>query len=188
VYSVLNRSDPALLKEIILVNDASTFGHLNEPLTEFVAKLDKVKLVRHEKRQGLIRARLKGASIASAEVLVFLDSHCEATEGWLEPLIDPIARNPNVSTVPIIETISDRTFEYHSTALKYLQVGGFNWNLIYTWHNIPEREWKRRKQITDPVRSPTMAGLIKFLIMKFSLWLNHLFIAFFFYRRVICNK
>ena len=96
----------------------------------FINKLDKVKLIRTKKREGLIRARLKGAAIASGEVLVFLDSHCEAAEGWLEPLIDPIARNPNVSTVPLIEIIDDNTFQLYSTPIESVQVGGFDWNLM----------------------------------------------------------
>ena len=79
--------------------------------------LEKVKLIRAKKREGLIRARLIGANNAKGEVLIFLDSHTECTEGWLEPLIDPIARNPNVSTVPVIEVINDNTFELHSTAI-----------------------------------------------------------------------
>ena len=90
--------------------------------------------MRTKKREGLIRARLKGAAVAKGEVLVFLDSHCEAAEGWLEPLIDPIARNPNISTVPLIEIIDDSTFQLYSTPIESVQVGGFDWNLIFDWH------------------------------------------------------
>ncbi len=120
--------------------------------------MDKVKLVRTSKREGLIRARLKGAAVATADALIFLDSHCEATEGWLEPLIDPIARNKNTSTVPVIEIIDDNTFAVGSSSIEGIQVGGFDWNLIFDWHAMPKHERDRRKKRTDPIRSPTMAG------------------------------
>ncbi|CAF1431814.1 unnamed protein product, partial [Adineta steineri] len=111
-----------------------------------------------DKREGLIRARLKGAVVAKGKVLIFLDSHCECAEGWLEPLLDPIARNPKASVVPVIEVIDDSTLQFTGSPIQNIQVGGFDWNLLFTWHVPPKREMKRRQKKTDPIRSPTMAG------------------------------
>ena len=41
-----------------------------------------VKVVRTNERSGLIRAKLAGAKAATGQVVVFLDSHCEANENW----------------------------------------------------------------------------------------------------------
>ena len=41
---------------------------------------------------------------------------------------------------------------------RYVAVGGFSWDLIFNWHQIPEREKKRREHFSAPIRSPTMAG------------------------------
>jgi glycosyltransferase involved in cell wall biosynthesis len=43
---------------------------------------DRVKLVRLPERSGLIRARLAGARAATADVMIFLDSHCEVVVQW----------------------------------------------------------------------------------------------------------
>ncbi|CAF0744828.1 unnamed protein product [Adineta steineri] len=158
IWSVLDRSPRHLLKEVIVVDDFSDKGDTYKTLEEDIKPMKIVRVLRTKKREGLIRARLVGAYDANGTVLVFLDSHCECAEGWLEPLLDPIARNPKVSTIPIIEIIDDSTFEFRSTAIRNIQVGGFDWNLIYNWHNTPEREMKRRRNRTDPIRSPTMAG------------------------------
>lgn len=90
VHSILNRTPKSILREIILVDDASDRTFLGKPLEEYVNKLSanprwpNVRLLRSANRTGLIRARLIGAAEAKGKVLTFLDAHCETTIGWLE--------------------------------------------------------------------------------------------------------
>lgn len=65
---------------------------LKRPLDNYLSinLVDKVKIIRLKKRQGLIRARLAGARKATSEVLIFLDSHTEANINWLPPLLGKV--------------------------------------------------------------------------------------------------
>lgn len=74
-----------------LTRTLSIPGQLKSALSEYVAKLEGVKLLRSNKRLGAIRARMLGATRATGDVLVFMDAHCECHPGWLEPLLSRIA-------------------------------------------------------------------------------------------------
>ncbi|CAO2597402.1 Polypeptide N-acetylgalactosaminyltransferase 13 [Lemmus lemmus] len=152
VYSVINRSPHYLLSEVILVDDAS------ERVENYVKTLEvPVKIIRMEERSGLIRARLRGAAASKGQVITFLDAHCECTLGWLEPLLARIKEDRKTVVCPIIDVISDDTFEY--MAGSDMTYGGFNWKLNFRWYPVPQREMDRRKgDRTLPVRTPTMAG------------------------------
>lgn len=173
VYTVLLRTPLRLLKEIILVDDASTIDELAGQRLDLFLKRHfcdgLVKLIRLDKREGLIRARLAGARVATGDILVFLDSHCETTDYWLEALLQPIKENRRTVVCPIIDVVDDKTLQYMGTAADFFQLGGFNWRGEFIWINIPE-EWKRvRKSKADPVRTPTMAGGL-FAIDRHYFW------------------
>lgn len=158
IWSTINRSPKALLKEIILVDDASEKEHLGKKLEDYIKTLPvSTRLFRTEKRSGLIRARLLGAKHVLGDVITFLDAHCECTEGWLEPLLARIVEDRATVVCPIIDVISDTTFEYIQAS--DMTWGGFNWKLNFRWYRVPEREMSRRGgDRTAPLRTPTMAG------------------------------
>ena len=200
VYSVLDRSPDRLIKEIILVDDDSSFPELGKQLDEYVHQnWPKVKIVRTGKRQGLIRARLLGVEQATGSVLTFLDSHCEATVGWLEPLLYEIYKNSTRVVAPVIDVIDDVTMEYLFDSTKQMTVGGFGWNLQFSWHSLPKRLEELRETGIEPVPSPTMAGglfsisrryfdLIGTYDEQMDVWGMFLFSSFFSYLRLILRR
>ena len=128
--------------------------NLKKPLEEQVSQFEKVKVLRMPQREGLVRARLRGAEVSRGEVLTFLDSHCEATEGWLEPMLARIAQNRSNVVCPVIEVINADDFGYQTSDVIY-ERGGFSWDLFFTWKAIPEDEKKRREDETDFIRLVT---------------------------------
>lgn len=76
----------------------------------------------------------------------------------MEPLLDRIARNTSTVVCPVIDVIDDTTLQYHYHDSSGVQVGGFDWNLQFNWHPVPEAEKKKHKDNSEPVWSPTMAG------------------------------
>ncbi|XP_016120295.1 polypeptide N-acetylgalactosaminyltransferase 2-like, partial [Sinocyclocheilus grahami] len=108
VISVLKKSPPHLVKEVILVDDYSD----NPEDGALLGKMEKVRVLRNDRREGLMRSRVRGADAATASVLTFLDSHCECNEHWLEPLLERVAEDKTRVVSPIIDVINMDNFQY----------------------------------------------------------------------------
>ncbi|KAI2810439.1 polypeptide N-acetylgalactosaminyltransferase, partial [Blomia tropicalis] len=176
VHSVLNRSPSQLLREIILVDDASDRLFLAKDLEEYVDNLSKssnipINIIRSKKRIGLIRARILGAEKALGKVLTFLDAHCETTIGWLEPLLQRISIDHKIVVCPVIDIINDQTFAYSRSFDSHW--GAINWELNFRWFSVGHRELKRMRlrnyDQTSTYPSPIMAGGL------FSIWKKYFF-------------
>ena len=103
-----------------------------------------IKIVRLTKRKGLVRARMAGADAATGEVLVFLDSHCECSTGWLEPMLERIHLDRSNVVCPVIDRINPETLKFVPRSNDVVNRGGFNWGLVFRWRRIPKYELNRR--------------------------------------------
>ena len=93
---------------------------------------------------------LLGFAHATSPTVTFLDAHCEANVGWLEPLLYRIKQNRSAVVCPEIDVINDDTFEYTYSSGNVR--GSFNWNLNFRWKAVPEYENKRRGSRTAGIR------------------------------------
>lgn len=165
--SLLNRAPKTLLKEIILVDDASTKDHTKYPFLDRLLKRmygGVVRAVHLKRRSGLITARQEGAKHASSDVIIFTDSHCEANINWLPPLLEPIALNNRTCVCPFIDVIDFENFEYR--AQDEGKRGGFDWEFFYKRLDLLPQDLKN---MPDPFPSPVMAGGL-FAISRQFFW------------------
>lgn len=156
VHSVLNRSPPEMLEEIVMVDDFSNKEFLKQKLDDYTKELGKIKIVRTKERVGLIKARSIGAINAVGDIVLFLDAHCEANVGWLPPLLERIALDRRTAVCPTIDFIDHNTFEYKPMD-PYIR-GTFNWRFDYKERPVRAEDMKKRKDPTQEVKSPVMAG------------------------------
>ena len=140
VTGVLSQSPPHLIKEVIIVDDASTFEYLGRPLDSFIKRTPKTRIIRHTTRKGLIHARMAGAKAATGDVLVFLDAHIEVGKVWLEPVLDYLKKNPRTLLSPVADTIDAESFEWHYH-VDIDVVSAFTWDLFPLWIGI-QSDWK----------------------------------------------
>jgi len=107
--------------------------------------------------------------VAKGKVLTFLDAHCEATIGWLQPLLQQVLKDPKSAACPIIDIINEDTFAY--TRSFELHMGAFNWGLNFRWFPISRREIvasniemkggslkSKTAELVHPFNTPIMAG------------------------------
>ncbi|KAK1333177.1 hypothetical protein QTO34_006714 [Cnephaeus nilssonii] len=165
IRSVLNRTPMNLIKEIILVDDFS-----NDPGDcEELIKLPKVKCLRNDQRQGLVRSRIRGADVAQGTTLTFLDSHCEVNRDWLQPLLHRVKEDYTRVVCPVIDIINLDTFSYIESATELR--GGFDWSLHFQWEQLSPEQKAQRLDPSEPIRTPIIAGGL--FVMDKS-WFNYL--------------
>ncbi|XP_021487410.1 probable polypeptide N-acetylgalactosaminyltransferase 8 [Meriones unguiculatus] len=161
ITSIINRTPPRLLKEIILVDDFSSHGELKARLDEKIKVYNQnypvvLKLMRHKKRRGLAQARNTGLEAATADVVAILDAHIEVNVGWAEPILARIQEDHTVVVSPVFDNINFDTFELK----KYkLAAYGFSWKLWCQYDRIPQA-WIDLGDVTAPMRSPSIMGIL----------------------------
>ncbi|KAG7470630.1 hypothetical protein MATL_G00115840 [Megalops atlanticus] len=156
VHSAINHTPAHLLKEIILVDDNSDDEQLKGPLEDYINKRypGLIKIVRNQKREGLIRARIEGWKVATGEVTGFFDAHVEFTPSWAEPVLSRIKENHKRIILPSIDNIKHDTFELE----RYENSGhGYNWELWCMYIN-PPKQWWDEGDTSAPIRTPAMIG------------------------------
>jgi GT2 family glycosyltransferase len=82
--------------EIIFVDDGSEDG--TPDAIEAVAARSRLpmRVIRNERNLGANASRNRGVAAATAPLVAFLDSDCEAAPDWLERLVEPFEHDPGI--------------------------------------------------------------------------------------------
>lgn len=127
VTSVIGRSPPQLLHEVVIVDDGSDW-----PVDASVRAVSpKVSILTNARREGVVRSRLRGFRATTAPTVTFLDAHVEVNVLWLEPLLQRVAASPSTIVAPVIDVIHPQSFAYHASAHRIR--GAFDWDLNFRW-------------------------------------------------------
>uniref|UniRef100_A0A0K0ELS4 Glyco_trans_2-like domain-containing protein n=1 Tax=Strongyloides stercoralis TaxID=6248 RepID=A0A0K0ELS4_STRER len=166
---ILNKTSIEILKEIILFDDYSDNELvIEEYLKEYASiegwNMEIFKFHRSLQREGLIRAKVLASRFAEGDVLVFLDSHCEPNDRWLEPLLNEIQKNSRIIALPIVDLINPNKFDYSKAMFAK---SGFDWSLYFRWEYIPWEYFNDEKNNIIPIDSPGMPGGLLAVDRKF---------------------
>nr|XP_056718293.1 probable polypeptide N-acetylgalactosaminyltransferase 8 [Euleptes europaea] len=160
ITSIINRTPSRLLKEIVLVDDYSSLEELKGPLEEKIKRYNVkppglVKMVRHQRREGLAQARISGWEASSGDVVAILDAHVEVNHKWAEPILSRIKEDRTVIISPAFDNIHFDDFEL----VQYVEAAdGFDWALWCLYEPAPQA-WYALKDETAPITSPSIMGI-----------------------------
>lgn len=87
-------------------------------------------------------------------MLIFLDAHCECSDGWSEPLIAQISKSRTSVVSPYIDYISNTNMKVKPAIEN--SYGLFNLQMLYTSEKLSNRDTNLSP--TDLRKSPIMAG------------------------------
>ncbi|KAH9496173.1 Polypeptide N-acetylgalactosaminyltransferase 5 [Bulinus truncatus] len=159
LYALFNRTPQKLLKQIILVDDASDVEILKTHLKFYIEEhfpKNLVTLIRLETRQGLIRARLEGLKYVTSQVVSFFDSHMEVNYDWLQPLLYEVVKNKQTIAMGQLDYIHRETLDYNFYP-GYRTRYGFRWDMQFFETYFRPDQLKGKKDI-DPMPGVLMVG------------------------------
>ncbi|KAK6188325.1 hypothetical protein SNE40_004522 [Patella caerulea] len=157
IIGILKRTPLKYLHEIILVDDHSTREYLLDPLERVLGPFKQISVIRTPYKMGPASTRNYGARHTKGNVIIFFDSHCEVSSGWIEPLLDAIAKDTTRIVAPKIGVVSPDTMKAHSTGDYRRSL--INWSLGSLFG--PFRESVLEKyNITDPIPLPSLMGAV----------------------------
>ncbi|XP_018558997.1 probable polypeptide N-acetylgalactosaminyltransferase 8 isoform X1 [Lates calcarifer] len=160
IRSIITHTPKHLLREIILVDDCSTYNDLGKPLQDYIDQIHKerpglIVKVRHTRQMGLSQSRISGWERATADVVAILDAHIEATEGWSEPLLARIKADRTVVVSPVFDKVhfDDLHVERYSPSSH-----GFEWGMWCMYESFSP-EWLKMNDESQPGKSPSVMGI-----------------------------
>lgn len=130
IGSILLYTNMNLVEEILVIDDASSLDHIVQDAMKYFQTIPKARYLRHRENEpaGTAKVRTKAAKEARANIVVFLDCWTICNQGWLEPLIDMLAKDPNTVAVPHYDKIHDPvSLDYVKS--KENQILTLSWNL-----------------------------------------------------------
>ncbi|KAL7011873.1 hypothetical protein ACKWTF_014501 [Chironomus riparius] len=157
IHSIIRYSNMSLIEEILISDDYSTREHLKQQLDDYVKKLPKVRIIRSERRLGIVANRVLGARNAVGPVIIFVDSHVECTPGWLEPILDQLRDNPKLVIWSKISGLGEKDLRL-SVDDGVGGIGAFDWAMNFKWIDVKWYEGDHPTEKYAPKASPTFMG------------------------------
>ena len=154
VHASVDDASTPFIKQIIAV-DSSTLDYIIDEARAYFSALPKTTLLRSKDvRLSSAQARTAGVSVASGDVLVFIDSAVVCTAGWLKPLIDATFRHPDSIVSPHFDRLRDPvSLEYEKTNDSL--VGAVSWDLAVRMRVAPAEMYADDGRC---IRTPALRG------------------------------
>lgn len=114
VHSLLARTPPEILHEIIIIDDngdlPSERQGIDEQEIQHICSFhtQKVKCIHNTQKQGCAGSRLQGIRQATGQVVMVIDSHVEMySSTWAQHLLLPILENPRTVAMQTLDSLED---------------------------------------------------------------------------------
>lgn len=180
VHSLLARTPPTILHEIIIVDDNGDHHERADEVddeVELKALEDlhptKIKYIRNERRLGCAGSRLTAIKAATGEVIVVLDSHVEMySSTWAQHLLLPILENPRTLAMQTLDIIDDRPGHSRNQGTAVQNYGFVSERFMFSY--VPDRfadtpGSKETPSRREPFETPFAPGSL-FAIRREEFW------------------